>query len=107
MLAPKEKRPPQVKHRNVSVYNRLKTMIQTVGRRFHVFSNEHHTDTYIKVCPLSHTTRSTSLRAAAWHGGGSRPSRAQAMEGESPNDRNDRAIRTAARWYQSQLEGTR
>ena len=39
----------QVKHRNVSVFNRLKTMIQTVGRRFHVFSNEHHTDTYIKV----------------------------------------------------------
>ncbi|KAM0919727.1 hypothetical protein ACQ4PT_007905 [Festuca glaucescens] len=64
----------EVKNKNLSVYNRLKTLCTNTARRFFVFTNEHHRDTYIKE-----------------------------MAGESPNDRNDRAIRVAARWYQSHL----
>ncbi|VAI24595.1 unnamed protein product [Triticum turgidum subsp. durum] len=64
----------EVKNKNLSVYNRLKTLCTNTARRFFVFTNEHHRDTYVKE-----------------------------MVGESPNDRNDRAIRVAARWYQSHL----
>lgn len=31
----------------------------------------------------------------------------QAREGETPNDRNDRAIRFASKWFQIQMEGSR
>ncbi|KAI3892292.1 hypothetical protein MKX03_030694 [Papaver bracteatum] len=64
----------EVKNQNLSVYNRLRALCSNNLRRFFVFSNEHHKDTYIK-----------------------------AMEGESPNDRNDRAIRVATDWYQKHL----
>ncbi|KAK8940904.1 hypothetical protein KSP39_PZI010538 [Platanthera zijinensis] len=68
----------EVRNRNMSVYNRMKALCTDAMKNFYVFSNEHHRDTYVKE-----------------------------MVGESPNDRNDRAIRFAARWYQSHLgEGT-
>ncbi|XP_077231136.1 ribonuclease II family protein [Tasmannia lanceolata] len=66
----------EVKNKNLAVYNRVRALCGNSLRKFFVFSNEHHKDTYIK-----------------------------AMVGESPNDRNDRAIRMAARWYQSHLGG--
>jgi len=31
----------------------------------------------------------------------------QTREGETPNDRNDRAIRFASKWFQIQMEGSR
>jgi len=68
----------EVKHRNLSVFKRLKTMVQTGGRKVFVFANEHHADTYSSVLP-----------------------------GESPNDRNDRCIRMAAAWFERQLQGER
>ncbi|XP_042385217.1 exosome complex exonuclease RRP44 homolog A-like [Zingiber officinale] len=64
----------EVRHKNLSVYNRVKALCTNPLRKFFVFSNEHHRDTYVKD-----------------------------MIGESPNDRNDRAIRVAARWYQIHL----
>uniref|UniRef100_A0A7N0U7U6 Exosome complex exonuclease RRP44 homolog A n=1 Tax=Kalanchoe fedtschenkoi TaxID=63787 RepID=A0A7N0U7U6_KALFE len=64
----------EVKNKNLSVYNRLRGLCGNALRKFFVFSNEYHKDTYIK-----------------------------AMVGESPNDRNDRAIRVAAQWYQKHL----
>ena len=66
----------EVKHRNLSVFKRLKTMVQTGGRKVFVFANEHHADTY-----------------------------SSALLGESPNDRNDRCIRVAAAWFERQLQG--
>jgi len=66
----------EVKHRNLSVYKRLKAMVQTGGRNVFVFANEHHADTYSAPLP-----------------------------GESPNDRNDRCIRIAAAWFARQLQG--
>ncbi|GFQ06758.1 exosome complex exonuclease rrp44 [Phtheirospermum japonicum] len=64
----------EVKNKNLSVYNRLRALCSNSLRRFFVFSNEYHKDTYVKI-----------------------------ETGESPNDRNDRAIRVAAQWYQNHL----
>lgn len=51
-------------------YERLRAMCRDKGKRFFVFSNEHHRETYARDEP-----------------------------GETPNDRNDRAIRMAAAFY--------
>ncbi|KAH7283674.1 hypothetical protein KP509_34G018800 [Ceratopteris richardii] len=64
----------EVKNRNLSVYNRIRALCSNPMRRFFVFANEHHKDTFVKTMP-----------------------------GESPNDRNDRAIRSASLWYQKHL----
>ncbi|KAJ8428942.1 hypothetical protein Cgig2_009813 [Carnegiea gigantea] len=64
----------ELRNKNLSVYNRLRALCSSPVRKFFVFSNEHHRDTYVK-----------------------------AMVGESPNDRNDRAIRVATQWYQRHL----
>ncbi|KAM6548251.1 hypothetical protein CsatB_019927 [Cannabis sativa] len=65
----------EVKNKNLSIYNRLRALCNS-SKKFFVFSNEHHKDTYVKQ-----------------------------MEGETKNDRNDRAIRVAAQWYQTHLSG--
>ncbi|KAL0912834.1 hypothetical protein M5K25_016243 [Dendrobium thyrsiflorum] len=67
----------EVRNKNMAVYNRIKALCTNAMKNFFVFSNEHHRDTYVKE-----------------------------MVGESPNDRNDRAIRVAAHWYQSHLGGS-
>lgn len=50
-------------------------MISDTAKKFHVFANEHHCDTFVEI-----------------------------QAGESSNDRNDRAIRTAAQWYNKHME---
>jgi len=64
----------EVRARNSSVYQRLRGLIASPTKRFYVFANEHHKETYIT-----------------------------AEAGETPNDRNDRAIRVAAAWYVARL----
>lgn len=64
----------EVKHKSTIVYKRLKNLINNVQRKFYVFVNEHHKETYVERNP-----------------------------GESINDRNDRAIRVAAKWYNTHL----
>lgn len=64
----------EVKNKNIGIYNRLRALCSNSSRNFFVFSNQHHRDTYVKEIP-----------------------------GESPNDRNDRAIRVATQWYQNHL----
>ncbi|KAF8405573.1 hypothetical protein HHK36_010480 [Tetracentron sinense] len=61
----------EVKNKNLSVYNRVRALCSNSLRKFFVFSNEHHKDTYVK-----------------------------AMVGESPNDRNDRGARISNFLYQ-------
>ena len=63
------------KHRNSPAYARIKTLLDERGRRFHAFENEHF-----------------------------KPTRVEQQKGESPNDRNDRAIRVCAAWYQQHLK---
>ena len=64
----------EVKARNAAVYQRLRALIASPTKRFFVFANEHNRETYITAEP-----------------------------GETPNDRNDRAIRVAAAWYAARL----
>ncbi|KAK4782897.1 hypothetical protein SAY86_007271 [Trapa natans] len=66
----------EVRNKNFAVYNRVRALCNSSVRKFYVFSNEHHKDTFV-----------------------------QDMAGESKNDRNDRAIRVAAQWYQNHLKG--
>ena len=67
-----------MKHQNVGVYKRIRDLISNPSKKFHVFSNEHHRETYI-----------------------------ERAEGESANDRNDRAIRVAVKWYNKHLQQIR
>jgi len=60
----------EVQHRNLGCYNRLKALLAAPEKRFYLFSNEHHRDTFC-----------------------------EKRAGESPNDRNDRAVRHATAWY--------
>jgi exosome complex exonuclease DIS3/RRP44 len=66
----------EVKHRNLSLYNRLQVLIKDEKRRCVVFSNEHHRETYVPK-----------------------------VSGESPNDYCDRAIREVCKWYAKQTRG--
>ena len=64
----------KVKHQNLGVYKRIRDVIGNPAKKFYVFANEHHHETFVE------------------------------REGsESSNDRNDRAIRTATRWYNEHL----
>lgn len=65
----------EVKHRSSVIYKRLKDLITSPGRKFYVFVNEHHCETYVEREP-----------------------------GESINDRNDRALRRVAAWYEEHLD---
>ncbi|CAG8461700.1 7034_t:CDS:10, partial [Cetraspora pellucida] len=65
----------ELRHLSLPIYNRLRALISDQKKRFYVFSNEHHRETYI-----------------------------QRLKDESPNDRNDRAIRSAVKWYSTHLK---
>lgn len=69
----------EVKSNNAALFRKIKNFIK--DGRFHLFSNEHHKQTFIG---------NDSLKM----GGDS-----FSEEPESSNDRNDRAIRKAAAWY--------
>ncbi|KAK9765188.1 exosome catalytic subunit dis3 [Basidiobolus ranarum] len=65
----------ELRNLSLPVYNRLRAIINDTNRRFYVFSNEHNRDTYV-----------------------------ERIKDESPNDRNDRAIRVATKWYDDHLK---
>ena len=64
----------EVKHQNPGIYKRLRDLIASKSRKFFVFCNEHHKETFVS----------------------------QRVE-ESSNDRNDRAIRMCIEWYNQHL----
>ncbi|KAJ3175303.1 exosome catalytic subunit dis3 [Irineochytrium annulatum] len=66
----------ELKHRSASIYARVRALVADPTRKFWVFSNECHRETYV-----------------------------EAEKGETPNDRNDRAIRVACSWYMTHLPG--
>ncbi|KAF9200140.1 exosome catalytic subunit dis3 [Haplosporangium sp. Z 27] len=66
----------EVKHLSLPIHKRVRDMISNREKRFFVFSNEHHRETFI-----------------------------EKLKDESPNDRNDRAIRVAAKWYENHIKG--
>lgn len=65
----------EVKNRSLPLYHRLISLTKNEDKRFYVFFNEFRAETYV--------TRNA---------------------GETINDRNDRAVRRAAAWYQSHLK---
>uniref|UniRef100_UPI0037E7964C exosome complex exonuclease RRP44 n=1 Tax=Semicossyphus pulcher TaxID=241346 RepID=UPI0037E7964C len=65
----------EVRHRSAPVYKRLKDIVHEKEKHFYTFTNEHHRETFIEREP-----------------------------GESGNDRNDRAIRVATKWYSQHLK---
>lgn len=60
----------EVKNRSLPLYHRLISLTKNESKRFYVFFNEFRMETYVKRDP-----------------------------GETINDRNDRAVRTAVQWY--------
>lgn len=67
----------EVRNRSLPLYNRLVGLTKSDEKRFYVFFNEFRLETYV--------TR---------------------LEGESVNDRNDRAVRRAVQWYAEHLAAT-
>jgi len=67
----------EVRHRSRSVHERIRSIIADEERHFFVFYNELRRETFI-----------------------------ERQKGETQNDRNDRAIRVATKWYSSHLLGT-
>ncbi|XP_070553170.1 exosome complex exonuclease RRP44-like [Ptychodera flava] len=64
----------EIRHRSSSGHQRMRDLVSQENKKFYVFTNEHHRETYIE-------------REA----------------GESANDRNDRAIRVCVKWYGEHL----
>ncbi|OXB66932.1 hypothetical protein ASZ78_014093 [Callipepla squamata] len=65
----------EVRSRSAPVYKRIRDVIGNPEKHFYSFTNEHHRETYI-----------------------------EQQQGESSNDRNDRAIRVAVKWYCEHLK---
>ncbi|XP_068865316.1 exosome complex exonuclease RRP44 isoform X2 [Aphelocoma coerulescens] len=65
----------EVRNRSAPVYKRIRDLIQNPEKHFYSFTNEHHRETYI-----------------------------EQKRGETSNDRNDRAIRVAVKWYNEHLK---
>ncbi|MEE6507477.1 hypothetical protein FKM82_024497 [Ascaphus truei] len=65
----------EVRRRSAPVYKRTRDLFSNPEKYFYTFTNEHHRETYI-----------------------------EQEQGENANDRNDRAIRTAAKWYDNHLQ---
>ncbi|CAM9805277.1 unnamed protein product [Ectocarpus sp. 6 AP-2014] len=64
----------EARHNNLSLFRRLKQLLKDDSRVFVFFANEHHCETF-----------------------------PEEIKGESPNDRNDRAIRIATSWFSKQF----
>ncbi|KAJ8027840.1 Exosome complex exonuclease RRP44 [Holothuria leucospilota] len=65
----------EVKHRSLPAYKRIQGLTTNSDKKFYVFSNEYHKETFI-----------------------------ERLGGETANDYNDRVIRKAATWYSQHLE---
>lgn len=64
----------EVRNRSAPVYKRIRDVTNNLEKHFYTFTNEHHRETYV-----------------------------EQEQGENANDRNDRAIRVAAKWYNEHL----
>ena len=64
----------EVRNINPGIHRRLRDIVSNKARKFYVFSNEHHKETYV-----------------------------ERRENEGANDRNDRAIRACCLWYNIHL----
>ncbi|XP_020848099.1 exosome complex exonuclease RRP44 [Phascolarctos cinereus] len=65
----------EVRNLSAPVYKRIRDVTSDLSKHFYTFTNEHHRDTYV-----------------------------EQEQGENANDRNDRAIRVAAKWYNEHMK---
>ncbi|XP_072478410.1 exosome complex exonuclease RRP44 [Notamacropus eugenii] len=65
----------EVRNRSAPVYKRIRDVTSDLSKHFYTFTNEHHRETYV-----------------------------EQEQGENANDRNDRAIRVAAKWYNEHMK---
>ncbi|XP_074047898.1 exosome complex exonuclease RRP44 [Macrotis lagotis] len=65
----------EVRNRSAPIYKRIRDVISDPSKHFYTFTNEHHRETYV-----------------------------EQEQGENANDRNDRAIRVAAKWYSEHMK---
>ena len=65
----------KVKNQNLSAYKRIRDLVSNSSKKFYVFANEHHRETFV-----------------------------ERESNESSNDRNDRAIRVANKWHNQHLK---
>lgn len=57
----------EVKHINLSIYNRLRALTGNPDRHFHVFANEHHRYIYSPVVIFLHHSHTHSLTHTCMH----------------------------------------
>lgn len=91
----------EVKHRSTTLYKRLKDIISNVNRKFYVFANEHHK--FVSPEVVFYFETFVVKTESWWRWIFSRDTYIEREPGESANDRNDRAIRVAAKWYDDHL----
>ncbi|XP_068922878.1 exosome complex exonuclease RRP44 isoform X1 [Petaurus breviceps papuanus] len=65
----------EVRNRSAPIYKRIRDVTSDLSKHFYTFTNEHHRETYV-----------------------------EQEQGENANDRNDRAIRVAAKWYNEHMK---
>lgn len=99
----------EVRHRSAPVYKRLKDIIHEKEKHFYTFTNEHHRYRDTTAFFLSQHLNCTIVicKNVHIHPNNFYSSRETFIErepGESANDRNDRAIRMAAKWYSQHLK---
>lgn len=109
----------EVHHKNSSVFLRLKNLLRNEAKRFYYFSNEHHKvlSSPLSLCPpqlvgqcCPDAKQKAFMATAHAPAPPTWPRRSQDTyvvqdKDETPNDRNDRAIRTAAQWYMQRVPG--
>ncbi|KAL4172540.1 hypothetical protein KRP22_007704 [Phytophthora ramorum] len=80
-----------VKRQDLGVYNRLRALLMNVDRRFVVFANEHHRACYVQkkqLLPRGYQEDSLEDQVSI----------------ETEDERNERAVATAWRWYAEHLK---
>lgn len=117
----------EAKHRNASAYQRLRKLCADPSRRFFVFANENHRYHHGNFSSCDwldmDCVPTAGVMTRAWSQaleaqlhqmpplpGGSefcRETFIKTQPGETPNDRNDRAIRVAAAWYTRRIPAMR
>jgi len=87
----------EVRHRSTPVFKRLKDIIAEKSRKFYVFINEHHV-----VRGWQYLFQ--PFYCEKWWQYFFQDTYVDRKAGESANDRNDRAIRSAAHWYNKHIK---
>ena len=82
----------EVRHRSLPLYNRLRALVKAEDKQFWVYYNE-----------FRRCVESLFLWSIYCHTYSFSETACVRLDGETPNDRNDRSIRKATDWYKSHI----